>query len=152
MGSPVSTREQHQLDLSPEIHRASFVSLLRPGTFRMCMAFANTSVKCSSSTCHTGFQYTPVAFIATCVQPWPTSHASSASSPAGRRRRSVLRWTGYACPKRHGLCANRRKRDDRGPSRELQLGLSRCWLGRAWRFGTGISRRRRLVYRGSLRS
>jgi hypothetical protein len=43
---------------------ASFMSLLRPGTLRMCMALARTRVKCSSSTCHTGFQYTPVDSIA----------------------------------------------------------------------------------------
>ena len=32
--------------------------------------------------CHTGFQYTPVASIATCVQPASVSQAASASRPA----------------------------------------------------------------------
>ena len=32
--------------------------------------------------CHTGFQYTPVASIATCVQPISVSHADSSSRPA----------------------------------------------------------------------
>ena len=66
------------------IQAASFRSLLRPGTFRMCCALASTSVNDSSSsrTCHTGFQYTPVASIATCVQPASVSQAASSSRPA----------------------------------------------------------------------
>ena len=66
------------------IQAASFRSLLRPGTFRMCCALASTSVNDASSsrTCHTGFQYTPVASIATCVQPASVSQAASASRPA----------------------------------------------------------------------
>ena len=36
----------------------------------------------SSRTCHTGFQYTPVASIATCVQPASVSQAASSSRPA----------------------------------------------------------------------
>src|SRR6516165_4523840 len=43
------------------IQVASLTSLLRPGTLRMCCAFARISSKSSSSRCHTGFQYTPVA-------------------------------------------------------------------------------------------
>ena len=66
------------------IQVASFRSLLRPGTFRMCCALASTSVNeaSSSRTCHTGFQYTPVASIATCVQPASVSQAASSSRPA----------------------------------------------------------------------
>ena len=50
----------------------------------MCCALASTSVNDSSSsrTCHTGFQYTPVASIATCVQPASVSQAASSSRPA----------------------------------------------------------------------
>src|ERR1700722_1130005 len=47
------------------IRVASFTSVLRPRTLRMCRALASTSSNCSSSKCHTGFQYTPVASIAT---------------------------------------------------------------------------------------
>ena len=45
---------------------------------------ASTSVNeaSSSRTCHTGFQYTPVASIATCVQPASVSQAASSSRPA----------------------------------------------------------------------
>ena len=46
------------------IQAASLRSLLRPGTFRICWALASTRVNDSSRTCHTGFQYTPVASIA----------------------------------------------------------------------------------------
>ena len=35
----------------------------------MYIALASTSSKRPSSTCQTGFQYTPVDSIATCVQP-----------------------------------------------------------------------------------
>ena len=59
------------------IHVASFMSVLRPGTFRMCAALARTNVRVSSSTCQTGFQYTPVASIATCVHACAVSHASN---------------------------------------------------------------------------
>src|SRR5262249_42098634 len=40
------------------IHVASFTSLLRPGTLRMCAALASTSSNSpsASSTCQTGFQ------------------------------------------------------------------------------------------------
>ena len=50
----------------------------------MCCALASTSVNDSSSSrmCHTGFQYTPVASIATCVQPVSVNHAASSSRPA----------------------------------------------------------------------
>src|SRR5882724_4431130 len=57
-------------------HVASFTSVLRPGTFLTWAALAKTSSKLpSASTCHTGFQYTPVASIATCVQPLVASHS-----------------------------------------------------------------------------
>ena len=50
----------------------------------MCCALASTSVNDDSSSrmCHTGFQYTPVASIATCVQPASVSQAASSSRPA----------------------------------------------------------------------
>ena len=51
-------------------------------TFRICWALASTSVNDSSRMCHTGFQYTPVASIATCVQPASVRHAASSSRPA----------------------------------------------------------------------
>src|SRR5262245_15241662 len=64
-------------------HLASFTSVLRPGTFFTCAAFARTSSKpLSASTCHTGFQYTPVASIATCVQPFCSSHSPNSMRPA----------------------------------------------------------------------
>src|SRR5262245_9185329 len=64
-------------------HVASFTSVLRPGTFFTCTAFARMSSKLlSASTCHTGFQYTPVASIATCVQPFSSSHSLNSIRPA----------------------------------------------------------------------
>jgi hypothetical protein len=62
------------------IHVASFTSVFRPGTFLMCIAFASTSTNDSSSTCHTGFPYTPVASIATCVTRPSASQSASARS------------------------------------------------------------------------
>jgi hypothetical protein len=62
------------------IHVASLTSVLRPGTFLMCIAFASTSSKLPSSTCHTGFQYTPVASMATWVTPCSVSHSDNAMS------------------------------------------------------------------------
>src|SRR5438552_740387 len=64
------------------IHGASFTSLLRPGMLRMCLALARTSSKWPSSTCQTGFQYTPLDSMATCVQPWAVSQSLSASNSA----------------------------------------------------------------------
>jgi hypothetical protein len=64
------------------IHIASLTSVLRPGTLRMCAALASTSSNSASSTCHTGFQYTPVASIATCVQPCSASQSASLSGSA----------------------------------------------------------------------
>jgi hypothetical protein len=62
---------------------ASLTSVLRPGTFFTCAAFARISWNSpSDSTCHTGLQYTPVASIATCVQPFADSQSDSARSPA----------------------------------------------------------------------
>ena len=61
------------------IHAASVTSLFRPGTFRMWAALASTSSKASSSTCQTGFQYTPVASMATCV-------TAMAREPVGQRQ------------------------------------------------------------------
>ena len=58
------------------------MSLFRPGTLRMCIALARTTVKGSSSTCQTGFQYTPVASIAACVQPLASSHSAISSPPS----------------------------------------------------------------------
>src|SRR5262249_61646134 len=64
----------------PSSHIASFTSLLRPGTFFTCVAFARMSAKRLSRTCQTGFQYTPVASIATCVHPALSSHSASANN------------------------------------------------------------------------
>jgi len=61
-------------------HVASLTSVLRPGTFLMCRAVARTNVNVSSSRCQTGFQYTPVASIATCVQPCAVSQSDRAST------------------------------------------------------------------------
>jgi len=41
----------------------------------------STNSKWPSSTCHTGFQYTPVASIATCSTPKDSSQSARASSP-----------------------------------------------------------------------
>src|SRR3954462_1822563 len=46
-------------------HMASFTSVLRPGTAFTCIALASTSSKSSANTAQTGFQYTPVASMAT---------------------------------------------------------------------------------------
>jgi hypothetical protein len=70
---------------------ASFTSLLRPGTFFTCTAFARISVNRPSRMCQAGFQYTPVASIATCVHPALSSHSASANNPCvvvGKRRTS----------------------------------------------------------------
>jgi hypothetical protein len=58
----------------------SFTSVFWPGTFLMCIALASTSANASSSTCQTGFQYTPVASIATCVTPASAGQSASASN------------------------------------------------------------------------
>src|SRR5215471_4942632 len=63
------------------IQVASLTSLLRPGTFLMCAALASTSSNSPSSRCHTGFQYTPVASIAMCVQPASRSQSASDNNP-----------------------------------------------------------------------
>jgi len=60
---------------------ASFTSLLRPGTFFTCAAFARTRENRPSRMCQTGFQYTPVASIATCVHPPRSSHSASSKRP-----------------------------------------------------------------------
>ena len=46
-------------------HCASWTSVLRPGTCLTWRALTSRHLKRSSSTAHTGFQYTPVASIAT---------------------------------------------------------------------------------------
>jgi hypothetical protein len=59
--------------------------------FVTCAAFAKISTKCPSRMCQTGFQYTPVASIATCVHPALSSHSASANNPCvvvGKRRTS----------------------------------------------------------------
>ncbi|MDT4883063.1 hypothetical protein FQZ97_1190730 [compost metagenome] len=63
------------------IHIASLTSVLRPGTFFTCAALASTSSKWPSSTCHTGFQYTPVASMAT-TSTWKESSQSHKLSRA----------------------------------------------------------------------
>src|SRR5689334_25292550 len=68
--------------MSSAIQAASLTSVLRPGTFLTCAALARTSSSSpSDSTCHTGFQYTPVASIATCVQPFSESQSDNANKP-----------------------------------------------------------------------
>ncbi len=62
------------------IHPASFTSVFRPGTFLMCWALARISSKRSSSRCQIGFQYTPVASIATCVTPCSANQSPNSSS------------------------------------------------------------------------
>jgi hypothetical protein len=55
---------------------------LRPGRILTWRALTNSSSNPrSSSTCHTGFQYWPVASITTWVTPSAASHPASASSP-----------------------------------------------------------------------
>jgi hypothetical protein len=54
---------------------------LRPGTWRRCVAFTNTNSKSVARTCHTGFQYTPVDSIATCVHADAVSQSAKASKP-----------------------------------------------------------------------
>jgi len=57
-------------------------SVLRPGTFLTCAAFASTNSNSPSERmCQTGFQYTPVASITRCVQPSTDSHSDKAISP-----------------------------------------------------------------------
>src|SRR5215207_9033643 len=63
-------------------HVASFTSVLRPGTALTGWALASTSSKSPAKTAQTGFQYTPVASIATAVTPWPVSHSESRSNSA----------------------------------------------------------------------
>src|SRR4030088_3235873 len=68
-------------------HIASLTSVLRPGTFFTCAAFANTNANSpSSKMCHTGFQYTPVASIPTCVQSFAANHSDK------RKRSAVVVW------------------------------------------------------------
>src|SRR6478609_11940708 len=62
-------------------HVASLTSVLRPGTFFTCAALAKISSKWPSSTCHTGFQYTPVASMATCATPKESSQSARLSRP-----------------------------------------------------------------------
>src|SRR5438094_389758 len=62
------------------IQVASLTSLLRPGMLRMCMALARTSSKSPSRRCQTGFQYTPLDSMATCVQPRAVSQSLRASN------------------------------------------------------------------------
>ena len=56
-------------------HSLSFTSVLRPGTFFTWRALTSTtsSVSGSHRAWKTGFQYTPVASIATWVTPWSTN-------------------------------------------------------------------------------
>ena len=68
------------------IQVASFTSLLRPGTPLMCAAFASTSSKRPSRMCQTGFQYTPVASIATMRAPGCLEPLGKLQQSARRRR------------------------------------------------------------------
>src|SRR6266702_6826542 len=51
------------------IHSASLTSVFLPGTALICCALTTSTSKLLSSRLNTGFQYTPVASKATCVQP-----------------------------------------------------------------------------------
>jgi hypothetical protein len=62
------------------IHSASFTSVLRPGTFLMCVAFPTTSSKSPSSTAYAGIQYTTVDSIPTFVHPSSSSQRRGSSS------------------------------------------------------------------------
>src|SRR5215831_9026378 len=65
------------------IHSASFTSVLRPGTFLMRWALATVSSKSPSRMAYTGFQYTPVDSMATCVQPSACNHSQRHQLVAG---------------------------------------------------------------------
>jgi hypothetical protein len=68
-------------DISFASHSASFTSDLRPGTFLKCAGFTRQSSKpSSSSTFHTGIQYTPVDSIAISTISFSRSHAASSCS------------------------------------------------------------------------
>ena len=62
-------------------HCASLTSVLRPGTALTWRALTSSSSKSSSRIAQTGFQYTPVASIATCVTPSAFSQSRSANRP-----------------------------------------------------------------------
>jgi hypothetical protein len=64
------------------IHSQSRTSVLRPGTFLMCCALTTSTSSVPSSRLYSGFQYTPVDSIATCVQPAATSQSTNASRSA----------------------------------------------------------------------
>src|SRR5215216_616677 len=62
---------------------ASATSVLRPGRILTCRALTSSSWKLrSSNTCHTGFQYWPVASITTWVTASAAGQSASASRPA----------------------------------------------------------------------
>jgi len=63
-------------------HSASVRSVFRPGTFLTARALHSHTVNVDSSAYTTGFQYTPVASIATSFTHLSASHASSSRSPA----------------------------------------------------------------------
>ena len=68
-------------DISFASHSASFTSDLRPGTFLKCAGLTRQSLKfSSSSTFHTGIQYTPVDSIAISTISFSRSHAVSSCS------------------------------------------------------------------------
>ena len=58
------------------------MSVLRPGICLTWRALTNSSSKSSSRIAHTGFQYTPVASIVTCVTPCAVSQSRNVNSPA----------------------------------------------------------------------
>ena len=66
---------------------ASETSVLRPGTCLTWRAFTSSSSNSSSRIAQTGFQYTPVASIVTCVHTdAPPASRASVRRPAHRRR------------------------------------------------------------------
>jgi hypothetical protein len=66
------------------------VEVVGAGIARTCPGFASTSVKCASSMCQTGFQYTPVASSAT-ISHCCCSATRRAREPARRGRNPCAR-------------------------------------------------------------
>src|SRR5205809_2940763 len=71
--------------VAPLSHSASRTSVLRPGTAFRCCAWTTNNSKRPSRMLYTGFQYTPVLSIATCVHPDGFSHSDIACN-SGRCR------------------------------------------------------------------
>lgn len=64
---------------SSAIHCASLTSVLRPGTALICWALTSSTSKWASRMLKTGFQYSPVLSMATCVHLASNNQSESAS-------------------------------------------------------------------------